>query len=337
MASCVLEHRVNDPCIFWILAPELAFSILAFVDGKALSCFVEALMASKSKRVLLGPLVGYLTKRWHHEIHCLLSGVNRNSMVTIAAPSTSQPALLAFVRETMMPKTETMLSMQDCSVMIRIFSEWCILLDYVLQGPRSASSADRMVWPVGVGVFATTARYVPLRSKVVLHCPIWKPQVIVLCQDIWLSDSQSQKVGAPTHFSWLPSEGDLDGFNPDANIGILTPLDDTNTRTFQGTQALTTNDDFLHGMGRPDSCLSILPSLDCPIYGSFVEQMVRSSCRHSWMLEAQRLNQLQNKPSMLCFYDSHHKYSQAVEFNHNQSSLEHRIFQIMKACQKVIR
>lgn len=332
MPSWVVEQEVDNPPLVWGLAPELTFSILSFVDGKALSSFIEALLASK-RGSLVGSLVQYVTKRWHDEIYRLLSN----------HASSPQPALLSFVKENMTPKADSPLVADDYAVMIRNFSEWCILLDYVLQGPRCASSLaspKRMIWLVGVGVFTTTTRgNVPLRSKVVLHCPVWNPTAVILCNDVWLSSHQSHEglVGAPTNFSWLPSEGDIDGFLADENIGILTPYDDTDVRTFQGTQALTRDDDFLPGMGRPDSCLSILPSVDCPIYGSLVEHMVQSASRNSWMLDEQRLRQMQNHLSMLCFFDSHPKYSGAVDLNGNQPSLENRIIHLMKTCERVIR
>lgn len=133
------------------------------------------------------------------------------------------------------------------------------------------------MWPVGVGVFASSAGNFPLQTRVIMHCPVWNPMAVILCHDIWLSNKQIHEglVGAPTHFSWLPSEGDIDGFLSSENIGLLTPFDETNARSFCATQALTRNDTFLHAKGRPNFCLSLLPALDCPFYGSLVEHMVR--------------------------------------------------------------
>lgn len=267
-------------------------------------------------------------KRWHDEILELLTN-------KVATP---QPALISFVKQQMVPTADSIQATPDDNAAIVLhFSEWCVLFDYVMQGPRSASKfskADRMVWPVGVSVFATRPSCggnAALQTKVVVHCPVWNPNAIACCHDIWLSQKQSYKglEGAPTNFSWLPSEGDIDGFLPDDNIGILTPFDEGNSRTFCATQALTRNDDYIKAIGRPDSCLSILPALDCPIYGYLVNQMVRSSSHHAWILEEQARGY--GKRSMLCFFDRNPKFSGALDVNQSRASLVSRIFRLMKA------
>lgn len=249
--------------------------------------------------------------------------------------------------------------------LVKRCSEWCCLLDYILIGPRSSRNhnstlnvsesgvlPDHMLWPIGVGVFTTSlGGNIPLQTKVILSSPVWDPIPILLCRNVWLPDEKTRQknssnthafynhnsgnnsVGAPTNFSWLPSEGDIDGLLPDQNMVVVEPYDATNLRTFQATQALTLNDDFLSAMGRPDSCLSLLPDVDCPIYGSLLEHIMTripyrevplaststsctssvNPCRSTWIWEeqcsrrrgshSQTNNQKHLPPRMLGFFD----------------------------------
>jgi hypothetical protein len=328
-----------DDCLIWSLAPELLFAVVSNLDGRDLSTVFEALLSSKRHQHLLFSSCSYVMHRWQEETMNLLSIHATNP----------QPALVSFMRETMRPKSLAMstasISSSDSrfnnGALLRQFSEWCLLLDYVLLGTRSTLFSSRMVWPVGVGVFAVSpfcGGNRPLQTKVTVHCPLWDPTALIRCHDIWFPADRQTGIsstcisrGGPSHFAWLPSEGDIDGFVPEENIGILTPFNENNERTFRATQALTRDDDFLPAMGRPDSCLTILPALDCPIYGSLMNSMVRASCRHSWVLEETATNDGGKRmPTMLCFYDRNPKYPEASEIGNVQEYLVDRIVHLMK-------
>lgn len=304
-----------DSCL-WRLPLELTYSVVSFLEGKELSSLVEAMHSSKEHRALLRSLASYVMKRMQDEAVEILS--NR-----LATP---QPALVAFVNGTLRPKSQELLQNQQNNVasFVRNFSEWCLLMDYVLKGTRHG----RLTWPVGVGVFATSpisGGTIPLRTKVVLSVPVWDPNLVTLCHDVWLPSNPQKVVGAPTHFSWLPSEGDIDGFVPDHNIGVLSCFDDNNRRTFRAIKALARDDDFLQATGRPDCCLSILPSFDCPIFGFLLRSMIQSSSRHVWMLREEiRAN------NMLCFFDTHPKYVEQINAQNHPLFID-RVVDLMKA------
>lgn len=234
MMSSLAEDGAS---ILWILAPELMYNVVTFLDGKALSSMLEALLSCKQRRYLLHSLMHYIMRRYQDEIVNFLA----------KQASSPQPELLVFIKESIIPRSAAISFVgenptihrainKDASTM-RQFSEWCLLMDYILQGLRSrqrtvsstlSSSQDcmaRMLWPVGVGVFATSpvcGGNIPLQSKVIVTCPVWDPAAVILCHDLWLpqkSTQQHQQTSletAPTHhFSWLPSEGDIDGFVPE--------------------------------------------------------------------------------------------------------------------------
>jgi len=357
----------EDGAVFWQFAPELVYAIASFLGGKGLCSLLESLLSCKGKRSHFYSLTHYIMRRCEHDTLHRLSHL----------PLTPQPALVAFVQDSMIPRSEalkqvmiihhnqpqnpfiTATSTSD-ALFIRQLSEWCILLEYVLLGFRHASTLSSMnedptttttkqqqqqgmLWPIGVGVFATSpvcGGNIPLQTKVIVSCPVWDPTAVILCHDVWLYQKstkpsslelrQLKVVGAPTHFSWLPSEGDIDGFVPTENIGLLTPYDETNLRTFLATKALTRDDDFLPAMGRPDSCLSILPAGDCPIYGSVIDHMVRSSSSHGWMLDHKGQG-CRNLPQMLCFFDCGPKYPESAGQNYSTSLLVDRVFSLMKS------
>lgn len=361
--------------MLWKMPPELVYGVTSFLDGKALSSLMmeTLLMASKPSRSSLHAsqppppssaslTMCYIMRRWQEDTVQLLSSLQF-----------PQLALIQFVQESLVTRTNaiqaTLLSNNNshqiictdtAALLMRQFSEWCLLMDYVLQGPRSSSASSssspiQMLWPIGVGVFKMSpvcGGNVPLQTKVVLSCPVWDPAPVRLSRDVWLPHDETTHhffrggVGAPTHFSWLPSEGDIDGFLPDQNIAVLQPFDDTNVRSFQATQALARDDDFLSAMGRPDSCLSILPAVDCPIYGSLLEHMMlrssSSSSRHAWLLDEQRRQHCSDgeepgSPRMLCFFDSQPNYVLEGESSHktesNSDVLIEQIIHLMKTLQ----
>ena len=309
----------SEACL-WKLPVELVFSVGAFLDGKALSSLVEALYSDKEQRILLGTMTVYIMKRMTTE-----------SIALLMDPRFNQLALARFVQTTLVPKSEEILrtlatNNNSGRDFIQKFSEWCLLMDYVLKGTRNNS----LVWPVGAGVFATSplsGGNMPLKTKVVLSVPVWHPSTVTLCHEVWLPHTAQTVIGAPTNFSWLPSEGDIDGFNPQQNIGVLSCFDDSNHRTFQATKALARDDDFLQAMGKPDCCLSILPTLDCPIFGSLLHALIQTSRRNAWMLNEEYCNK-----HMLCFFDSPPESMIDNNQNYTNAVLVERIIQLMKSC-----
>ena len=383
--STEVAHRQDGSCLLWYLPAELVYHCTTYLDGKAMSTLMaEALMmmASKHNTVVhlsssLTLLLGYILRRWQDETLRLL--------VSLQSSNCPQPALLKFVQESLVPRTNDIQNnillltsnnsykislgcgypaVTSIAQIVKQCSQWCCLLDYILQGPRSSSSRNNtstfnnngfsvdqnMLWPIGVGVFTTSlGGNIPLQTKVIVSSPVWDPLPIWLCRDVWLPDEETRKkysssnhtfynhnsnnssVRPPTNFSWLPSEGDMDGFLPDQNMVVVEPLDGTNLRTFQATQALTLNDDFVSAMGRPDSCLSLLPDIDCPIYGPILEHIMRRSpygqvplspttsscassinpCRSTWLWEEQHRRRRSGQtneekhllPRMLGFFD----------------------------------
>lgn len=368
MVSTVEENdNDGDDGFLWNMPPELVYGVIAFLDGKAVSSLMEALLASRKRRA--SPHSSPLT------VMCYILGRLQDDTIRLLSTisSNSQPALVQFVKEAILPKTNALQLMSKSAttntttmapIIIREFSENCLLLDYVLQGPRNATSLtpDQMLWPIGVGVFKTSpvcGGHTPLQTKVVLSCPLWNPAAVLAARDVWLPEktyphtrqAASVVVGAPTHFSWLPSEGDIDGFDPHQNMAVLQPFNETNIRSFQAAQALSRDDDFLSAMGRTDSCLSILPAVDCPIYGSLLDYMIRSSSSSSnrgceWLLDEQikSLNQTSRHqrqlPRMLCFFDNHQacfsggdSLDQANDDDGQSNELVDQIMYLMKTLQ----
>ncbi|CAB9503736.1 expressed unknown protein [Seminavis robusta] len=312
-----------DGCLLSSLAPEIVlFSVVSYLDGKGLGSLCEALLASKNQHAFAATLIRHaMEQRQEAAMDCAHA--------------------VGFVHEFMQPRFEACSSSITCASTMRHVSEWCLLWDYLCvvlrQRPRGTASVSRLfcqetdrmgplLWPVGVGVFAVNTGRQPLQTKVIVHSPRWDPVAMEICSDIF------RKNNKPQYFAWLPSEGDLDGFLPDENIGFIAPFDDNNQRTFCATQALTRNDDFLPAMGRAaSSSLTILPALDCPIYGPLLQHMLTSSATMQFLGNgSSSANRDSNSiPMMMGFFTSDLKTRTAVD--RGDVPLMDRIKRLMEA------